>query len=61
MHLVETRKSNGPFLIASPSSLVANWAAELARWAPSLTVATYVGSPAERLTVFAHQVYLSDT
>lgn len=36
-HLVE-RGQPGPFLIAAPASVLSNWAAECARWAPGLKV-----------------------
>ncbi|GBF90068.1 hypothetical protein Rsub_02776 [Raphidocelis subcapitata] len=40
-HLAETHTGPGlppPFLIAAPASVLPNWAAELARWAPGLRV-----------------------
>ena len=37
-----------PTLVVCPASLVYNWAAELARFAPQLRVATVAGTPAQR-------------
>jgi SNF2 family DNA or RNA helicase len=45
------RKVSGPALVVAPTSVVDNWAAELARFAPSLSVALYRGSG--RATVLA--------
>lgn len=50
-HLAETHTGPGappPFLIAAPASVLPNWAAELARWAPGLRVVQYKGGAAER-------------
>eukprot|EP00898_Chlorokybus_atmophyticus_P006002 jgi/Chlat1/6402/Chrsp45S06022 len=57
-HLVEASdpSSSGPFLVAAPSSVVPSWLGELSRWAPSLTVAAYRGSPAERKRVWEERV-----
>ncbi len=37
------RKGSGPALVVAPTSVVDNWAAELARFAPSLSVGLYRG------------------
>lgn len=37
-HLIATQGAGPPFLIAAPASVLPNWAAELARWAPKLRV-----------------------
>jgi hypothetical protein len=37
-YLVESRGSQGPFLVAAPASVLPNWAAEFKRWAPDLKV-----------------------
>ena len=42
----------GPFLVVAPSTLVSNWAAELAAWAPRLRVACYRGPPADRAALW---------
>ena len=55
-HLVETRGASPPFLIAAPASVLPNWAAELARWAPGLRVVQYKGSAEEREEVYYSQV-----
>ena len=46
----------GSFLVVAPTSLVTNWAAEAAAWAPSLAVALYRGPPATRAAVWADAV-----
>ncbi|KAK9798163.1 hypothetical protein WJX73_003156 [Symbiochloris irregularis] len=55
-HLIEAGKAAKPFLILVPASLVANWEAEFAAWAPSIQVVAYRGSAAEREEIFATQV-----
>lgn len=40
-HLVEAEGPAPPFLIAAPASVLPNWAAELAAWAPALRVVQY--------------------
>lgn len=54
-HLIEAGKATRPFLILVPASLVANWEAELAAWAPSIQVVAYRGSMAEREEIFDSQ------
>lgn len=54
-YLAEARAERGPWLIAVPASLLANWEAELAAWAPHLNVVTYKGSPQAREALFASQ------
>ena len=48
-----------PFLIIVPASLVGNWQAELASWAPALQVFMYRGPAAQREAAWQHQVRLS--
>lgn len=55
-HLIETKGKGPPFLIAAPASVLPNWGAELARWAPSLRVVQYKGSAAERENTYNTQV-----
>ncbi|GAA96342.1 uncharacterized protein L969DRAFT_95439 [Mixia osmundae IAM 14324] len=47
-YLIERKKQNGPFLIIVPLSTVPNWVLEFDRWAPSVSVVTYKGSPNAR-------------
>ena len=56
LHLPQTCHDPGPFLIAAPSSVLPNWRAELARWAPGLRVVEYRGSPEAREEIFRKQV-----
>lgn len=61
-HLVETgggsspARAAGPFLVVVPASLVPNWKAELAAWAPGLRAVVYRGTADEREHIFATQV-----
>lgn len=55
-HLVEVQGLPGPFLIAAPSSVLPNWRSELQRWAPSLRVVEYRGSPEARESIYYKQV-----
>jgi hypothetical protein len=45
-HARERDPATGPLLIAAPTSVVANWAAEAARFAPDLTVVPVFGTVA---------------
>ena len=56
-HLVEEEQQEPhPALIAVPSSVLPNWEAELALWAPGLTVLSYKGSPDQREAVWEQQM-----
>jgi hypothetical protein len=58
-HFVKTGSASGPFLIMCPASVLSNWAAELARWAPGLTVVEYKGSAEARTALYCKQVRLA--
>jgi superfamily II DNA or RNA helicase len=45
-HARQRDPAGGPFLIVAPASVVANWAAEAARFTPDLTVVTVSGTTA---------------
>lgn len=47
-YLMETKKVNGPFLIIVPLSTLSNWVLEFEKWAPSVIVVSYKGSPGSR-------------
>ncbi|PSN30883.1 ATP-dependent helicase brm [Blattella germanica] len=47
-YLMERKKVNGPFLIIVPLSTLSNWVLEFDKWAPSVVVVAYKGSPAMR-------------
>ena len=56
-HLAEHEQlARGPFMIVVPASVLPNWAAELARWAPQLDVAAYTGPEAARAAVYAQKL-----
>lgn len=57
-HQLEARGRGHPFLIAAPASVLANWAAELRRWAPRVKAALYAGGAAERERVWREEVNL---
>ncbi|CAH1967331.1 unnamed protein product [Acanthoscelides obtectus] len=50
-HLMEKKKVNGPYLIIVPLSTLSNWVLEFEKWAPSVLVVSYKGSPAGRRQV----------
>ncbi|XP_066256953.1 ATP-dependent helicase brm-like isoform X2 [Euwallacea similis] len=47
-YLMEKKKVNGPFLIIVPLSTLSNWVLEFEKWAPSVIVVSYKGSPGGR-------------
>lgn len=54
-YLMDSKKTNGPFLIVTPLSTISNWMNEFTKWAPSIRVACYKGSPLERSQI-ANQI-----
>ncbi|XP_060810415.1 ATP-dependent helicase brm [Amyelois transitella] len=52
-YLMEKKKVNGPFLIIVPLSTLSNWVLEFEKWAPTVTVVSYKGSPQSRRLVQA--------
>lgn len=55
-HLREKKNNMGPFMVVVPLSVLSNWKNELARWAPSMKVVCYKGSPKKRREIYAEQV-----
>lgn len=47
-YLMEKKKLNGPFLIIVPLSTLSNWVLEFEKWAPSVSIVAYKGSPGVR-------------
>lgn len=47
-YLVEKKKQPGPYLVIVPLSTITNWTLEFEKWAPSLKVVVYKGSPNQR-------------
>ena len=52
---MESKKNPGPFLIIVPLSTLSNWQLEFQKWAPSVVVCAYRGTPVVRKQ-FAAQV-----
>ncbi|CAG9862723.1 unnamed protein product [Phyllotreta striolata] len=50
-YLMEEKKVNGPFLIIVPLSTISNWMLEFEKWAPTVIVVSYKGSPATRRVI----------
>ena len=55
-YLVEVQHVKGPFLVAAPASVLPNWAAEFAAWAPALRILLYCGSAPERAALLHEKV-----
>ncbi|TNY22936.1 SNF2-family ATP dependent chromatin remodeling factor snf21 [Rhodotorula diobovata] len=49
-YLIETKRQPGPYLVIVPLSTMPNWISEFDRWAPSVKVVSYKGTPAQRKT-----------
>ncbi|XP_025830418.1 ATP-dependent helicase brm isoform X3 [Agrilus planipennis] len=50
-YLMEKKKVNGPYLIIVPLSTLSNWVLEFEKWAPSVVVVSYKGSPIGRRAI----------
>ncbi|KAJ1725303.1 ATP-dependent DNA helicase Snf21 [Coemansia erecta] len=44
-YLIEKKQQNGPFMIIVPLSTITNWLLEFEKWAPSVNVIGYKGTP----------------
>lgn len=47
-YLMEKKRQAGPFLIIVPLSTITNWTLEFEKWAPSVQMVVFKGSPNER-------------
>ncbi|BGO93526.1 hypothetical protein NBRC10512_006555 [Rhodotorula toruloides] len=47
-YLIETKKQPGPYLVIVPLSTMPNWISEFEKWAPSVKVVSYKGTPIQR-------------
>lgn len=47
-YLMEKKKNMGPYLVIVPLSTLSNWTMEFDKWAPSVSVVAYKGSPQAR-------------
>lgn len=50
-YLMDCKKNNGPYLVIVPLSTLSNWVLEFEKWAPSVVVVSYKGSPQARRTM----------
>nr|CAD7200421.1 unnamed protein product [Timema douglasi] len=50
-YLMEKKRVNGPYLIIVPLSTLSNWVLEFEKWAPSVVVVAYKGSPTMRRNI----------
>ena len=48
--LVETKRNEGPYLLVVPLTTLPNWKLEFEKWAPSLHIIIYKGSPDMAIT-----------
>ncbi|KAG2230892.1 hypothetical protein INT48_003341, partial [Thamnidium elegans] len=55
-YLIERKQQNGPFLIIVPLSTLTNWALEFEKWAPTVTMICYKGTPDIRKTIQKKQI-----
>ncbi|TFK47940.1 hypothetical protein OE88DRAFT_1664908 [Heliocybe sulcata] len=46
--LIECKRERGPYLVIVPLSTMTNWSGEFAKWAPSVRMVAYKGSPGQR-------------
>jgi ATP-dependent helicase STH1/SNF2 len=46
--LIEKKRQQGPFLVIVPLSTITNWTGEFLKWAPSVPLLAYKGSPQVR-------------
>jgi ATP-dependent helicase STH1/SNF2 len=51
---MEVKRLSGPFIIIVPLSTMTNWEVEFSRWAPSVRLVAYKGSPAQRKGLANH-------
>ncbi|KAE8225793.1 hypothetical protein CF319_g1523 [Tilletia indica] len=51
--LIEKKRQPGPYLVIVPLSTLTNWINEFAKWAPSVVVIVYKGSPPARKALAA--------
>ncbi|PNF17190.1 ATP-dependent helicase brm [Cryptotermes secundus] len=50
-YLMEKKRVNGPYLIIVPLSTLSNWVLEFEKWAPSVIIVAYKGSPTMRRNI----------
>lgn len=55
-YLKEVRRETLPSLVLVPASVLPNWQAEAAQWAPDLRVLVYRGTAEERSTRLRREV-----
>ena len=55
-YLVEKKNNPGPYLIAVPLSVMANWQLELTKWAPTLKLVIFRGPDATRKRIYKEEM-----
>ncbi|KAJ2325521.1 hypothetical protein GGI00_005014, partial [Coemansia sp. RSA 2681] len=59
--LLDLNRGTFPFLVVAPTTLLANWAAELRAWAPRLVVAQLSGAADDRAVELEHVIFRQGT
>ncbi|CEP16839.1 hypothetical protein [Parasitella parasitica] len=55
-YLIEKKRQNGPYLIIVPLSTLTNWSLEFEKWAPSVSMICYKGTPDIRKDIQKKQI-----
>ncbi|KAF1801069.1 SNF2 family N-terminal domain-containing protein [Mucor lusitanicus] len=55
-YLIEKKQQNGPYLIIVPLSTLTNWSLEFEKWAPSVSMICYKGTPDIRKNIQKKQI-----
>eukprot|EP01117_Protostelium_nocturnum_P000340 TRINITY_DN103_c0_g4_i4.p1 TRINITY_DN103_c0_g4~~TRINITY_DN103_c0_g4_i4.p1 ORF type:complete len:1548 (-),score=441.14 TRINITY_DN103_c0_g4_i4:36-4301(-) len=55
-HLMEKKLDYGPYLVVVPLSTMSNWVLEFGKWAPSVKIVIYKGSPQIRKSIYKDQL-----
>ncbi|KAJ2554622.1 hypothetical protein GGH95_005523, partial [Coemansia sp. RSA 1836] len=58
---LDLNRGTFPFLVVAPTTLLANWAAELRAWAPRLVVAQLSGAADDRAVELEHVIFRQGT
>jgi len=55
-YLIEKKQQNGPYLIIVPLATLTNWSLEFEKWAPSVSMICYKGTPDIRKNIQKKQI-----